>query len=149
MRIFTLLAIAILVPFTDATAFADHHLSADKDAILKIEKEWANAMVDGDGAWFKKTLTDDFKIVLPEGQVWTRDQFVNAWTTGAIDCTKCDNLKLDVRILGDTAIVIGQGDVAGIADGKEFAHTEKWTDVYMKKDNAWKCVSCHVCKVKE
>ncbi len=149
MRNVILLTVVLSTAFTSATAFADQHLTADKDAILKIENDFAKAMVDGEGAWFKKTLSDDFKIVLPEGQVWSRAQYIDAWVTGAIDCSKCDNLKLDVRILGDTAIVIGTGDVAGTADGKEFAHTEKWTDVYMKKGDEWKCVSCHVCKVKQ
>ena len=149
MRNFIFAAVTIFASLQSVNSLADHHLNADKDAVLKIEQAFAEAMVDGDGAWFKKTLTEDFKIVLPDGQVWGREKYINAWTTGAIDCTKCDNLELDVRIIGDLAIVIGQGDVAGTSDGEAFAHTEEWTDVYIKKDGAWKCVSVHVCKVKK
>jgi len=145
MRSLTLV-ITFLALFAGAPVFA---VANDKEAIQKIEKDWANAMVDGDGAWFNKNLTDDFKIVFPEGAVWDRDKFADAWTAGTIDMAKCDNLHLDIRIIGDVAIVIGQGDVAGKFNGEAFAHTEKWTDVYIKKGDTWKCVSCHVCKVKD
>ena len=143
------LGLAIVALFASRETQADHHHDADKKAILQIENDWAQAMVDGDGAWFKKTLTDDFKNVLPEGQVWDRDKFADAWTTGLIDCSKSEIEELDVRFFGDTAIVIGQGKVAGIASGKTFEHTEKWTDVYVKRDGGWKSVSCHVCTLKE
>ena len=53
-----------------------------REAIVQIEKQWAKAMVDGDAEWFKKMLTDDFRIVLPEGQVWNRAEFADAWATG-------------------------------------------------------------------
>ena len=147
MRNLTLLALSVLFTFANATAFADHHLSTDKEAIIKIEKEWAKALVAGDGAWFKNALMSDYKSVFPNGEVWSRDKFSNAVSTGVIDCSKCDIIELDVRIFEGVAVVIAQFDLAGKANGKEFAQKEKWTDVYVKDGAAWKCVSSHGCKL--
>jgi ketosteroid isomerase-like protein len=147
MRNFTLLTVLLLTSFANATAFADHHLSADKDAILKIEKEWAKALVEGDGTWFKTALRNDYKSVFPNGEVWSSDKFANAVTTGEINCSKCEILELDVRIVKDVAIVIAYFDVAGKSNGKDFVQKEKWTDVYVKDGEAWKCISSHGCKL--
>ena len=138
------LLLVFLAPFVSRPAHADDNADADKKAILKIEEDWAKAMVDGDGQWFKKMLTDDFKIVLQDGQILDRTKFVDAWTTGTFDCSKSDVLDLDVRLFGNTAVVIGRGDIAGKANGKPFKHIEQWTDIYVKVDGDWKCVSCHV-----
>ena len=121
----------------------------EKETILQIEKDWVKAMIDGNGKWFRNNMVGDFKIVFPEGDIWTLDEFASAWTSGKIDMKKCDNVELDVRIVGKTAIVVGQGDVTGVFDGDAFSHTEKWTDVYVKIGDRWKCVACHVSKVKE
>lgn len=147
MRSLIVLTIVLFATLRAEHGFCDNDSDSDKGAILKLEKEFSQAMIDGDVSWFNNTLTEDFKIVLPDGDLWNRAKYVNAWETGALDCSKSEIVELDVRVYGDTAIVIGQGDVAGTADGKPFEHTERWTDIYVKRDGKWMCVSVHVCKV--
>ena len=144
MRNLTSLLLLVLAPFVSCPVLADDNADAEKKAILKIEEEWSKAMVDGDGKWFKKMLSDDFKIVLPDGQIWDRTKIADAWTTGTFDYSKCDILDLAVRLFGNTAVVIGRADVAGKANGKPFKHIEQWTDIYVKADGDWRCVSSHV-----
>ncbi|MCR9293509.1 MAG: nuclear transport factor 2 family protein [bacterium] len=149
MRGLTLFSVVLIMAFTTTSAIADHHLEAEKEAIVKIEKEWAKALVEDDTDWFKKTLADDYKSVFPDGEVWDRERFIDALATGEMDCSEVEILDLDVRVLGDVAIVIGHYKVAGNANGNPFASKDKWTDVFMKMDGTWKCVSSHGCTLSE
>ena len=142
-------AFTLFAMIVNAAAFADHHLTADKDAIIKIEKEWANALLEGDGKWFKDNLAQDYRSVFSNGEVWNRARFANAVSTGVINCSKCDILELDVRIFSGVAVAISEFDVAGKSNGKDYAQKEKWTDVYVKDGDTWKCVSSHGCKLPE
>jgi hypothetical protein len=58
--------------------------------------------------------------------------------------------EIDVRIYGETAVVIGRSTNKGInPNGNEFSHDEFWTDILVKSNGEWKWVSTQVAVLKK
>ena len=150
MRGLTLFSVVLLMAFTTTSAIAEPIILRPKrKQSSRLRRDRAKALVDDNTDWFKKTLADDYKSVFPNGAVWEREKFIDALATGEMDCSEVEILDLDVRVLGDVAIVIGRYKVAGNANGNPFASKDKWTDVFMKMNGTWKCVSSHGCTLPE
>ncbi|WP_161604281.1 nuclear transport factor 2 family protein [Roseiconus nitratireducens] len=119
--------------------------SADDIAdIKKLDAEFGQSLVEGTGTWLKNNLADDFKIVLPSGDALNKQEYVERWTSDTFVVTSCQTRGIDVRLFGNVAIVIGHGPIKGEAYGKPFDEIQQWTEVFVKTDGKWKCVSCHV-----
>jgi ketosteroid isomerase-like protein len=51
--------------------------------------------------------------------------------------------KFDVRVFGDTAVVIAVGNSKGSWNGETFEIKDRFTDVFTRRDGQWRLVSSH------
>jgi ketosteroid isomerase-like protein len=123
----------------------DH--SQEEQALMKIQREWAEARVKGDSSYTQRLEAEDCTIVWPDGRIVNKREDLKSMT-GDIVFTEFKIDDLQVRLYGDTGIVLGQGTIK--------AHEEKqnlvggkfvWTDTFLKKDGAWKVVASQVTPV--
>ena len=103
----------------------------------------AEALIKGDGPGFAKFVPEDWKIVLTDGKMLTIAEVTAALTAGKLKFRSVKLSDLEVRSYGDTAIVIGINRTMGSWDGEDFDGKDRFTDVFVKKDGAWKCVASH------
>ena len=124
----------------------DH--SQEEQALMKIQHEWAEARIKGDGSYTRRLETEDCTIVWPDGSIVNKQADLQSMTDIKFSEFKIQNLQ--VRLYGDTGIVVGEGMIK--ADkGKEALIDGKfvWTDTFVKQGGQWKVVASQITPVLE
>jgi len=129
----------------DQASMGDH--SQDEQALMKIQREWAEARVKGDNSYTRRLEAEDCTIVWPDGRIVNKREDLKSMT-GDIVFTEFKIDDLQVRLYGDTGIVLGQGTIQA-HEGKQNLLGGKfvWTDTFFKKDGVWKVVASQVTPV--
>ena len=65
---YALTSMLVLLVAAGASAYAAESMSADEQAIAKIEQAWAKASATKDKAFFEKNLSDDFTFITEDGE---------------------------------------------------------------------------------
>ena len=125
----------------------DH--SQDEHALTKIQHEWAEARVKGDSSYTRSIESDDCTIVWPDGSIVNKRQDLQTMI-GDVVFTEFKIDDLQVRLYGNTGIVIGEGIIKAhkgkqdLLDGKFV-----WTDTFVKQGGQWKVVASQITPVLE
>jgi len=112
-----------------------------EQALKDMENKWAAASLKNDTAAVSDMLADDWSTISAEGKVQTKADALAEIKKAKL--TKSAVSDMRVRMLdADAAVVTGTWSGAGTdGSGKKFDTSERWTDVFVKKDGKWKCVS--------
>ena len=78
-----------------------------------------------------------------------REQLFKAMKDGALTFASYEQSALEVRIYGDAAVVIGTGKSKGAWNGEAFTSHERFTDVFIRREGKWLCVSTHTSEFPE
>ena len=87
--------------------------------LKKLETDRAAAAVKGDVATLEKQTADDYTFINLYGEMSDKSQMVNAFKTGRTKLTSDEVSDMKVRVYGDTAVITGKVDVAGMMGGKD------------------------------
>ena len=123
--------------------------SDDKQALIKIQHEWAEARVKGDSSYTRRIEADDCTIVWPDGRIVNKRGDLESMT-GDIIFSEFKIHNLQVRLYGDTGTVVGEGIIKArkgnqdLLDGKYV-----WTDTFVKQNNAWNVIASQITSVLE
>jgi ketosteroid isomerase-like protein len=123
----------------------DH--SEDEQALFKIQHEWAEARMNGDSSYTRRLEAENCTVVWPDGRIVNKREDLKSMT-GDIVFTEFKIDDLQVRLYGDTGIVVGQGTIAA-DEGKQNLLGGKyvWTDTFVKQRGSWKVVASQVTPV--
>jgi ketosteroid isomerase-like protein len=129
-------------------ADAGHALS-DSAVLAYMEKEWSEAMVKKDTAWFERNLASDYSGVHPiTGALMTKAQDIAEIRN--MDFTSLEFSDLNTRVEGDTAVVTGVGHARGRdPEGKPFDTRVRFTDVFVRRDGRWQALSAQATVIPE
>jgi ketosteroid isomerase-like protein len=121
--------------------------SGDEQALIKIQHEWAEARIKGDSSYTRGLEAENCTVVWPDGSVVNKREDLKSMT-GDIVFTEFKIDDLQVRLYGDTGIVVGQGTIR-THEGKQKLLGGKfvWTDTFKKQDGVWKVVASQVTPV--
>jgi ketosteroid isomerase-like protein len=115
---------------------------------MKIQREWAEARIKGDGSYTRRLETEDCTIVWPDGSIVNKRADLQSMTDIVFSEFKIQNLQ--VRLYGDTGIVVGEGMIKA-RKGKQNLLGGKfvWTDTFVKQGGEWKVVASQITPVLE
>jgi ketosteroid isomerase-like protein len=121
--------------------------SEDEQALIKIQHDWAKARIKGDSSYTRRLEAANCTVVWPDGSVVNKREDLKSMT-GDIGFTEFQIDDLQVRLYGDTGIVVGQGTIKA-HEGKQNLLGGKfvWTDTFMKQNGEWKVVASQVTPV--
>lgn len=121
--------------------------SEDEQALIKIQRDWAKARIKGDSSYTRRLEAESCTVVWPDGSIVNKREDLKSMT-GDIGFTEFQIDDLQVRLYGDTGIVVGQGSIKA-HEGKQNLLGGKfvWTDTFIKQDGAWKGVASQVTPV--
>ncbi len=127
---------------------AGHPLD-DGAIVLFMEREWADAAVKNDAAWFERNFADDFTGISAENGALRNKReaidFLKNMTVDAVDLS-----EMNVRVEGNTAVVTGVARVKGKdAKAAAFDVTARFSDVFVKRDGRWQALSTQETAVKK
>ena len=111
-----------------------------EEELLKLEKEFTEAIVKNDAEGIGRFLADDWVIIDADGAIIDKARFLGVIKSGDLSHQMMESDEVRVRIYGDTAIVTGLTATNGKFIGEEFSTQERGTDVFVKQDGRWRCV---------
>jgi ketosteroid isomerase-like protein len=111
-----------------------------EEEILKLEREFGQAIIKNDPDAISRFLADDWIIVDPDGGIIDKSRFLGVIRSGALTHEVMDSNDVRVRIYGDAAAVTALTNTKGKFMGQEFATQERATDVFVRQNGGWQCV---------
>jgi len=119
----------------------------DEHTLIKIQNEWAEARMKGDSSYTRRLEAENCTVVWPDGSIVNKQEDLKSMT-GDIVFTEFKVDGLQVRLYGDTGIVVGQGTI-NAHEGRQNLLGGKfvWTDTFIKRGGAWKVVASQVTPV--
>ena len=121
--------------------------AGDEQALIKIQHDWAEARMKRDSSYTQRLEAENCTVVWPDGSIVNKREDLKSMT-GDIVFTEFKIDDLQVRLYGDTAIVVGQGTISA-QEGKQnlFGGKFVWTDTFVKQHGTWKVVASQVSPV--
>jgi uncharacterized protein (TIGR02246 family) len=114
----------------------------------ELERNLAAAYLRGDRAFVDQLLADDWTSTDYLGRIWTKANVLAMFDGARPPMTKAEIDVDRVRLFGDVAIVTGRSVSAGRVDGRDVSVTQRYTDVYVRRDGRWRVVASHGTEVK-
>jgi len=118
----------------------------DEQALLQLERDWAEALVKKDTAALDKMLADEFQASIG-GWVGNKKQILSVLKSNSSKTDSAVNSDMKAIVLGDRAIVNGLSTEKSTMAGKDTSGQYRWTDVFVKRDGRWQCVTGYSTKV--
>jgi ketosteroid isomerase-like protein len=115
---------------------------SDQQTLTSLNTDYINSVQNGDVKRFDEILDADFYCSNPDGSLIDRATFLKQTAQPVtIKGLMADDVK--IRMFGDTAIIHGRTNYT-TADGR--AAKGRYTDVWAKRGDTWKCISAHVTR---
>lgn len=111
-----------------------------EEELLKIERDFAKAVLSNDAEAIGKFLSDDWAIVDADGGVIDKARFLGAIKSHTLVHEEMALDDLSARVHGDSAVVTTITSTKGRFAMQEFATQERATDFFVKRDGRWQCV---------
>lgn len=140
---------AINIGTTEARALVVElkDIGPEEAAILQMERDLANAWLKGDAATVDRIMAKEWLLTNPLGQVQTRADTEAEVRSGVLKFESMVPHDLQVRVIGDTAIVSGVSTDKVTYKGQDMSGDYRFTDVFVKRDGRWQMVSTHVSRL--
>ncbi len=117
-------------------------------AIKQLEHDWIDAAKTGDADKLNQILADDWSALGPDGTKITKAAFVENYKSGKSKIESFDFGAMDVKVLGNVAVVQGSDTEKSVTDGKDSSGKYAWTDVFAKRNGKWVVVRSQISQVK-
>ena len=112
----------------------------DAQELLKVEKDFANAVVSNDADAIGKFPADNWEIIDPDGKIIDKPRFLSVIKSGTLTHQLMESSEMNVRSYGDSAVVTALTKSKGKFAGQEFTTEERATDFFVKRNGRWQCV---------
>lgn len=119
----------------------------DEAHVRDVVALWDDAMVSNDINLIGKYMSENWEIIGSDG-ITTRDSFFHVINSGELTHHTMTSDELQIRIYGQTGIVISRGTSAGYWKGVAFDLYEWSTSIFVKTDGQWLCVLTMVTPAK-
>ncbi|MBZ5631342.1 MAG: nuclear transport factor 2 family protein [Acidobacteriia bacterium] len=118
-----------------------------QEEVLRIEREFSQAIVKNDAEAVGRFLADDWIVIDPDGGIVDRARFLGVMKSGALTHEMMESEDTRVRVYGNTAIVTALTKTKGKFNGQVFTTQERATDVFVKQDGRWQCALSHLTRL--
>ena len=118
----------------------------DEKALLQLERDWSEAFVKKDVAAFDRILATEFQANWP-AFIGNKKQFLGLVKGGTAKAASSANSEMKAFVLGDMGIVHGLATEQSSVAGKDTSGQYRYTDVFVKRDGRWQCVTAYSTKV--
>ena len=132
------------------TGLATTTLPQDADTIATLTRQadaWDKAIVRKDRAAIEANMADDFRQIDGQGQVETKQSFVEDLVSADLVIAPYTVEDFDIRLYGDVALLCGRTRMTGSYQGKPFKSHYRYIDIYVRRDGRWKIVSVQISKM--
>ena len=134
--------------FLAAAAPADpQSAQSTRETLIELARSGNDAVYTGDVDVIEGLLADEFRGTYDDGSRGDKArelELVANFNQAVISAVQDD---FRVAIYGDTAVVWFTLHLVGLRQGQEAELTLRYTDVWIRRDGRWQCVSAHSTRV--
>jgi ketosteroid isomerase-like protein len=109
----------------------------EEELVKKIEMECNSAIEKNDVGSMAKFMSDEWIIFSGDGNITTKQMFLHLVRIGELEHTAMEFEILNVRIFGNTGLVMAKGTSSGIWKGQKFSNYEISSSVFIKENDQW------------
>ena len=140
-------ASTLRTPLAAALALAAGAAPADDVAdLIATDQRMQHAFVTRDLAALDEILTDDYVLVLWNGKERRKPEVLAEARSDANRWEINETSGWQVRVAGDTAIVVATLHQKGTAGGEPFDSHVKFSDTYVRSGGRWRNLHAHASK---
>ncbi len=116
-------------------------------AVMRINREWADAIIKGDASTTERVVAPDGIFTEATGNVFDRAQLIAMIKSGdlKLESTTFDDVK--VREYGDMAVVTYSSTDKGQYKGQDMSGQYRWTETWIKRGGKWQQVAAHQSRI--
>jgi ketosteroid isomerase-like protein len=114
----------------------------DLEELLELNALYIRSVQHSDVAAFRRFLAPEFMCSNGDGSYLDLEEFLRV-TAAPVKISGLEAREVDVRILGDTAIIHARTSYSR-PDGTPGGG--RYTDVYQRRNGRWLCVAAHVTR---
>lgn len=118
-----------------------------KHDLLRVEADACHAFEAGNAEGLRRMLTADFTLVDSHGEVTNLDQNLAEVAAREPFYEEFRNHDQQVRLYGDTALIVGITSVRGRAGGAPFAADFRYTDTWIRQHGKWRLAASHASRL--
>ena len=115
--------------------------ASDEEHLRATERERLRALVAADTARAAQLHADDFQLITPGGDVYSRERYLGEVATGTVDYLFWEPDSIAVRLYGDAAVIRYPSRLEIVVQGQRIPRQRYWhTDLYERRDGRWHVV---------
>lgn len=115
--------------------------------LIELERRWNDAILRGHRAEVGAFMAEDWTEITSDGHILTKTEDLAELEGGGYKATLLELSELQVRLLGDAAVVTGVTNEKSSYRGRDTGGRTRWMDVFVRKDGRWLCVASQVTRV--
>lgn len=116
-------------------------IEADKVELLRLEKVWNDAHLNGDAESLDALWADDLTVTVPKMQVLTKADALAFARSGKMKFQRYETTDVQLRVYGDAAVVTGHLLRTRTIKDTEVSDDWRFTKVYIRSSGNWRVVS--------
>ena len=119
----------------------------DVEAVAQAEQQLAEAHPRLDLTILEHLLHPDYIIVQPGGKIETKAEVLASYRTGMRHWDTAQADQLDIRLYGDTAIVIGRWRASGQYGPERFKYAARFLSIWVKQEGRWQNIAYQATEI--
>lgn len=109
----------------------------DEQGLRAANAAYDRAIVAGDRAALERFLASDYVYISPEAAVRDRAATIGQLTSGDFRIVSSGSEDVQIRWLGDTALVTGRFRAQVTMGGRTFPNDERYTSLWTRGEEGW------------
>jgi ketosteroid isomerase-like protein len=115
--------------------------------IRQLEHDWVDAEKAGDAKRLNEIIADDWVGIFYDGSKYTKQDVFAELKSGKSKLESLEFGPMEVKVLGDVAVVQGSDSEKSMAKGKDTSGRWVWMDVFVKRNGKWMAVRSQSAKI--
>jgi ketosteroid isomerase-like protein len=111
------------------------------DQVRTMDRQWADATLHRDETALNRILADDLKYVHGNASVQNKKEFIDSLKSGDLVYHTIEFQEVDVRVFGDTAIVMSKPRLSITMGGQDQKFEVRFLRVYVKRKGVWQLLA--------
>ncbi len=125
---------------TAISSCSDKAKKAEQE-LLQLNQRYDQALVQNNIKVLDSIYASDFIYTAPEGEVRTKEQELNLIKNGELKLDSAKSVEVRVKVYDNTAVVTGMFLAVGNFRNNPINIRERYTSVWVKKDERWQMVA--------
>src|ERR1043165_9951521 len=143
MKMFLLALASVCMLSAGCAAWQSAAKNDPVDVLKQLDQERIQAQINADAAALERLYAEDFIGIGPSGTVRTKAQVIADFTSGSLRFQSITTDDVRWRVYGDTAVETGRSTMIGQDRGKAVPRDNRFTRVWVKRQNLWQLVANH------